>query len=268
MDVNSIDNSLVSLNNLSNNKQIGKSSQSSTVSNNDGFLNLTINEYNKKRDELSNSLQTFNQGIGLSKIAQQGLAKEQESIQNIQSMLTQINNNPNFYGDNNEIKNSINNELQNFRNDAHQTRYNRESLLSIDNFQSNATIEISTKEAYFSIEKPNTPLIATSISQEIAKSDFNNQNDVSNVLDTVEKGLNDLNNIQSQFQDLSKNLEISARNSIKEQIDLSTQNRKNKEINFQNEVTDFTKSNINSNSGYFVTSQANIVQDQSIRLLS
>ncbi|QDF29073.1 flagellin [Halarcobacter anaerophilus] len=267
MDVNSIKNSVGSLNNLSN-PQIAKPNQASNIQNNDEFLNLSINEYNQKRDELSNSLQAFNQGIGISKTAQKGLAKEEESLKNIQNMLTQIDNNADLYENNNQVKNSINAQLQTFKEEAYNTRYNKEQLISLDDFEENLTIEISTKDAYFSIEKPNTPLIASSVSQTIKKSDLNNQEDIQKSLDSVERGLNDLGNIQSQFEELNNNLETAAKNSIEEQINLSNQNSKNRNYNFSKEVTEFSKSNINSNSGYLAASQANIVQEQSVRLLT
>ena len=42
----------------------------------------------------------------------------------------------------------------------------------------------------------------------------------------------------------------------------------NKDKNFGKESSDFTKNNIIANSGYLAASQANIVQEQSVRLLS
>ena len=41
-----------------------------------------------------------------------------------------------------------------------------------------------------------------------------------------------------------------------------------KDKNFGKESSDFSKTNINSNLGYLAASQANIVQAQSVRLLS
>ena len=77
MDVNSINNNISTLNNPSS-LQLEKSISSSKVSkNNKDALNLTINDYNKKRDELSLSVQSLNNGIGMTNVAQNAIEKQQ-----------------------------------------------------------------------------------------------------------------------------------------------------------------------------------------------
>ena len=62
----------------------------SSVDNKKDSLRLTITEYNKKRDELSASLQTFTQGIGIATVAQNALTKQTEYLSNIEKRLTDI----------------------------------------------------------------------------------------------------------------------------------------------------------------------------------
>lgn len=265
MDINSIDNSLASLNNASSQHKVSKKQDTSSIYNeSEGSFSLIIKDYNKKRDELSDSLKVFNEGIAMSKIALNGLEKEQTSLKNIENII--ISNNE--YNDKNQIKNNISEELKNFRNDAFQTQYKREKLIALDDLEQNLNIEISTKEAYYSIEKPNTPLIASSISQNIKNSDLNNQEDLETLITSVEKGLSTIKSIKSQFEELNQNLVSSAKGSILDQIELSKQNKNIARINFQQESSSFSKDNINSNSGFLVGSQANIVQEQSITLLT
>ncbi len=45
-------------------------------------------------------------------------------------MLTQIDNNADLYENNNQVKNSINEQLQTFKEEAYNTRYNKEQLIS------------------------------------------------------------------------------------------------------------------------------------------
>ena len=71
-----------------------------------------------------------------------------------------------------------------------------------------------------------------------------------------------------QFTDFGNKIETSARDTIKEQVNLYNENQMNKDKNFGKESSDFTKNNIIANSGYLAASQANIVQEQSVRLLS
>jgi len=267
MDVNSINNNVSSLNSVPQ-QQIDRANSTEQIDNNDPFLKLSISDYNKKRDELSQSLQAFNEGIGISRTAQNGLEKQQEFLQNIQEKLTVIKNDDNTDTDKNTLKNDINLELLKFREEAFQTKYKNENIIAIDDYEENLSINISTKEAYYSIDKPNTPNIASQLAQEISTTDFNNTDALSETINKVENSINQLQNLKDQFTDLGNKLESSARVSIQEQVELSNQNRQNKTINFGNEVNDFSKTNIQANIGYLAASQANIVQEQSVRLLS
>lgn len=262
MDVNSIKEVVSSLNNIPNSKT-NRSSKSSSITGSDDFLDLSINEYNQNKDELSNSLQAFNQGIGISTTIQTGITKEEDRLSNIQNMLNNIDNDSNLYEDNNQIKKDINKELQNFREIAYNTKYEDEKLLTVDDFENSSTIEISTKDDYFIIEKPNTPVIATSILKTIKSSDLNNKDDIKNSIDVVEKGLGSLENIKSKFEELNDNLQTAAKNSIDQQTSLLKE-----DYNFSSKIEQFSKTDIMSNSGHLAQSQANIYQDQSINLLT
>lgn len=267
MDVNSINNNISTLNTVPNQNQIDKSNSTAQVAKSDDFLKLSVADYNLKRDELSQSLQTYNQGIGVSKVAQAGLEKQQEYIKNIDDILTKVKDDENFSGDKNSVKNALNEELLKFKNQAFETKYQRESLLAHDMYEDDK-VQISTKEAYFSVDKPNTPDIAVELSQEINATDFNNPEALQNTINKVETTQNQLQNLKDQFTDLGNKLEESAKVSIQQQIDLSNQNKVNSNVNFGKEVADFTKTNVQANVGYLAASQANIIQEQSVRLLS
>lgn len=144
MDVNSIENGLVSLNNAP--QKINKKSDTSVVHNDkEDSFSLYIKDYNKKRDELSSSLQAFNEGIAITKIAIRGLEKEQNSLRDIEISLS-LNNE---YNDKNNIKKSILEELQNFKEIAYDTKYKREKLIAVDDFEENLRIEILLKNLIF-----------------------------------------------------------------------------------------------------------------------
>lgn len=267
MDVNSINNNISTLNNIPQ-QQTDRVNSSNQIENNDEFLKLSINEYNTKRDELSASLQAFNEGIGISKTVENGLENQKEKLTNIQNILEKLQEKSSTQTDNNEVKNEINQELLKFKEEAFQTKYKNENLIAIDDYEENLSITISTKEAYFSIDKPNTPEIASQIAQSISKADLNSTDALQAIINVVENSINQLQNLSDQFTDLGNKLESSAITSIQEQIELSNANRANKEINFGVEVNDFSKTNVNANLGYLAASQANIVQAQTVRLLS
>ncbi len=265
MDINNVNNNINSLNN-SVDYQLNKTNESSKIEDKSSdFLRLTINEYNKKRDELSESLQAFNNGIAITKTAEVGLSKQEDILNNIQSKLDSLNKDTQ---NKNEIKNDINKELLKFKEEAFQTKYKRENLIALDEYEENLVITVSTKEAHYSINKPNTPQIANSLAQEFSRNDFNNEESLNLTKDQVQLAKKEIQGYKEEFSDLSSKLQDSAKDSISQQIDLSKQNMRNKEVNFGKEMNDFSKSNITSNMGYLAASQANIMQEQSVRLLS
>ena len=267
MDVNAINNNAISSLNTSSSSslQLEKSSLSGKINNSEKeALNLSISDYNKQRDELSLNVQSLNDGIAMSKIAQNSIEKQQDYLKNIQNKLENINNLENK----NDIKQSINEDLRNFNQVAYETKYKNESLLVNSYYDDKNSIDINTSSENFSMAKTNTANFANDIFETVNNSDLNNPENVSNALNKVASSSSELQNVSNQFSQFSKQLEEKALENIKEQNNLYNENKMNKIKDFGKESTDFTKSNINANAGYLAASQANIVQEQSVRLLS
>lgn len=264
MDVNSINTNISGLN-TSSSLGLEKAVSSNSINKiNEASTNLYINEYNKKRDELSLSVQSLNDGIAISSIAQNGIEKQQEYLKNVQTKLENSDN----YEDKNELKQSINSDLRAFNQVAYETKYKKESLLVNDYNSDSTTIDINTKNDTFSIEKPNTPTYANEIFELSNSSDLNNPDSLNNIINKVKSSSDELQNSYDNFSKFGKDLQSSAKETIKEQVDLYNENKINKDRNFGQDSTDFSKTNINANMGYLAASQANIVQAQSVRLLS
>ena len=265
MDVNSINNNNISTLNSSASLQLERSSSTNKVNNTPkDALNLNINDYNKKRDELSLNVQSLNNGIAASKIAQNSIEKQQEYLINVQNKLEKITN----YEDKNDIKQSINEDLRSFNQIAYETKFNKESLLVINNYDDKTSIEVNTKNSNFSIAKPNTATYANEIFEAVNTSNLNDPNTLNGVVNKVASSANQLQNTFEEFTEFGNRLETSARETIKDQINLYNENKFNKDKNFGKESSDFSKTNISANLGYLAGSQANIVQEQSVRLLS
>ena len=264
MDVNSISNNISTLNpssslnleRVSSSKSVNKISEDST--------NLYINEYNKKRDELSLNVQSLNEGIAITKMAQNSIEKQQEYLGNVQTKLE----NANSYEDKNDLKQSINEDLRNFNQVAYETKFKKENIIATNYYDDKKSIDINTKNANFSIEKPNTPTYANEIFELSNNSDLNNSTNLEQVSSKVRTSSNQLKNTYDDFTEFGNKLEFSAKETIKAQVDLYNENKINKDRNFGQESTDFSKTNVNANLGYLAASQANIVQAQSVRLLS
>lgn len=265
MDVNAINNNTLSGLNSSSSLQLEKTSQNYKVRDSEKeALNLSITEYNKQRDELSLNVQSLNDGIATSKIAQDGIEKQQEYLKNIQDKLENINNLENK----NDIKQSINEELKNFNQVAYETKYKNEPLLVQDYYDEQNSIDVNTSNESFSIQKTNTSNFANEIFDAVNNSDLNNSENVSNALNKISTASSQLGELSNQFSQFSKQLEDKALENFKEQNNLYNENKSNKTKDFGKESTDFSKANINANAGYLAASQANIVQEQSVRLLS
>lgn len=264
MDINTINNNISNLS-TSSSVQLEKSSSKVRVNNSDKeALNLTINNYNQKRDELSLNVQALNDGIATTKIAQNSIEKQQEYLTNIQTKLE----NSDSYENKNDLKQSINEDLRSFNQVAYETKFKRENIIATDYYDDKKTIDINTKSANFSIEKPNTPTYANEIFELSNNSDLNNPTALQEVANKVRTSSNQLKNTYDEFTEFGNKLEYGAKETIKEQVDLYNETKMNKDRNFGQESTDFSKTNVNANMGYLAASQANIVQAQSVRLLS
>lgn len=264
MDINSINNNINSLN-TSTSLQLDKTSSSSKIDKNEqeGLL-LSINQYNQKRDELSLDVQSLNDGIAITKIAQTAIDKQKEFLSNIQDKLSNIDT----YQNKNDIKQSINEDLRNFNQISYETKYKKEILLVQNQYDDKNTIDINTKTQNFSIQKPDNATVANEIFEVTNNFDLNNSDNLNAAVTKVESSINQLQNTYEQFTELGNAFESSALNSISEQQNLYNANQINKQTNFGKESIDFSKTNVTSNIGYLVASQANIVQDQSVKLLS
>lgn len=265
MDINAINNNNISSLNSSSSLQLEKTSSKYKLDNSQkDALNLNISEYNKKRDELSLNVQSLNDGIAITKIAQNSIEKQQNYLNNIQTKLENINN----FQDKNDIKQSINEDLRAFNQVAYETKYKKESLLVNDYYDEKNSIDVNTQSNNFSMPKVNTSTFANDIFETSNNSDLNNPEALNQLSSKIQNSSNQLQDLYNQFGDFGKTLENSAKNTIKEQIDLYNENKINKDKNFGKESSDFSKNNINANMGYLAASQANIVQEQSVRLLS
>ena len=135
-------------------------------------------------------------------------------------------------------------------------------------YDDKTSINVGTKNSNFSIEKPNTASYANDIFETLNSGNLNDPETLNNVMNKVSSSANQLKNTYDDFTEFGNKLESSARETIKTQIDLYNDNKYNKDKNFGKESSDFSKTNINANLGYLAASQANIVQEQSVRLLS
>ena len=274
MDISNINTNInPNIQNIDNNAsslQLNKNNAASKVADSSvkESLSLNIKDYNVKRDELSLNVQNLNEGIAQIKIAQNGLEDQKTILEKIQQNIQNAKTEDGKIKDSNEMKNSMNNDLQEFNKIAYEAQYKSQNLLTNDMYDTSKNeINISTKYANFDINKPNTVMISTDIFNTYNTSDLNQPQAVDQLTQKVESSINQIKNTIDQFTSFGDRLETSARQSIQEQVSMYNQNTLSQQINFGKESSNFSKNNIIAVQGFLAATQANILQEQSVKLI-
>ncbi len=267
MDVNNIQNNINNLNNVQQ-QHLDKThgSQSPKQVTNDEALNLTISQvYQKQRDELSQSLQNLNEGIAVTEIAKKGLQSQENSLKEIQQELYNVLTDDIPTPNATKIKDNLAQHLKNFNDTADSTKFQNKQILTKN--ENEEAFTISTKNETFSIEPVETKEITSELIQNIHNNPLTTSSDFNKAIDDVQQAVNKTNNYSNDFNEVQTQIKSKARETITDQVNLSQENAK-RVVDFPSEVSDFSKTNITANAGYFVGSQANIVQEQSVKLIA
>jgi flagellin len=271
MDVNSINNQ--GLNNINNN--IGVNNQSTQGVANSGAVEnnskdasrLTIDDITKAdKNVLSTTIRTLNEGIATTKITQDALQKQEDILNNISTQLqdAQISdmNSENIT----QLQRDISANLIGFNEIAQNTKFNEQTLLNKKEDEQN--LNITTNNAAFSIELPNTAQITDGLVTAFRQTDFTNNDSIQQFDAFVQQSAGQISNASKALSGIEKSIETVARDAIQEQLDKTQSRDITNSVDFGKEAVDFTKNNIVSQMGFLVSSQANTLQSQSVRLLS
>lgn len=265
MEINSLSSNLNSVNNAQNNSVERLSSGTKINQASDDASNLFISEALKlQRSDLSQSLQNLNQGIALTRIASDGLDSQKEILEQISTKLIQANTDTTSSDGKDAIKQEVSKLVDQFKNISESTKFNDQKLITPDG--GSETLDISTSDDTLSIVIPNTGAIADELKTLINNTDFSS-GDLSAIVDRVDLAVDEVNDTQSNFASTESQLESSARNTISEQVNLAKASSSIVDVDFGKEVTDFSKSNILTQLGYLVSTQANAAQEQNVKLL-
>lgn len=264
MDVNTINN-VNNLNNVSTQTTHNVHNTKAVASNEKDASNVTIQDLTQgDRNTLSLTLRTLNEGIATSKIAQEALQKQEELLNNVTEKIdSQLGNTLNEE-EQNELKKEIVVSLQNFNEIAQNTKFNNNTLLN----QEDQYLNIATSTSSFSIQMPNTTTLSDNLITSFRQTDMTNPQSLNELSTAFKEGATSVNNTAKELQSVEKNLQEVAKDTIEEQMNALTAKATNNNINFGKESLDFSKNNITSQLGYLVSSQANTVQSQGVRLLS
>lgn len=233
----------------------------------DDALKLSISSvYNKKRDELSLTLQSLNEGIAITQISIDGLTNQQKSLKTIETSLIRLETSGDYESNRYDTASEISGELNNFIEEAQNATYKKRYLLD-DQYGDNVMTIITSNKNY-ELKGLNTKEISQNIYSSLQDNQLSSTNDVLNAVNVVREGEAKLDEYLNSYKEMQNEIKLSARSTINDQINLMKENSKVKDSNFGNNSTDFNKTSITSNLGYLAASQANIIQEQSVKLLS
>lgn len=264
MDINNI-NQVNNLGNVSTQTTHNVNNTKAVSSNDKDASNVAIKDLTQgDRNTLSLTLKTLNEGIATSKIAQDALQKQAELLSTLTNKLEEKDTNNLTQDQQDDIKKAIVMSLQNFNEIAQNTKFNNNSLLNKDE----QYLNIVTNNASFSIEMPNTTQISDSLITSFRQTDLSNPESINQLSNALKQFESAINNSTKEFQSVEKSLQTVAKDTIQDQLKALESKAVSNNINFGQEMLDFSKTNVTSQLGFLVSSQANTVQAQSVRLLS
>jgi flagellin len=115
---------------------------------------------------------------------------------------------------------------------------------------------------------PNTTKISDDLITSFRQTDITNPESLNQLSNAFKEGATSVNNTIKEFQSVEKSLQEVAKDTIEEQMNTLNAKATSNNINFGKESLDFSKTNVTSQLGYLVSSQANTLQAQGVRLLS
>ena len=222
----------------------------------------------------SQAIENTNSAIAATQIASSATNEQSKILDNVREKLLQASTDTTSKEGRESILKEIKSQLDQFDKIASSTNYNGQTLL-----QKSSTDNSASDEQQYQSGLVGEDIIETSSVQSNTKglglSDLANQDsatfsssDARSFLESVDKAINGLNDVKSEFGTVQNQLESSSRNLLTQQT--STLNAASLfETNYAKETSNFSKQNILSQIGAYGQAQANNINQQSVlRLLS
>jgi flagellin len=128
-------------------------------------------------------------------------------------------------------------------------------------------ISIVENESTIAMEKSDTLSISDTLKS--LMTDFTtNPNSMTSMLNTIDQGITQLGSFQSDFGSSSNAMASSARYSISTEKEIASAQSTIMDIDYSKEVSSFSKTNLLSQIGLIMQSQANAIQGKNISLLT
>lgn len=268
MDVNNINSNINNIqNNISQNQALDKSdSINSNVNKEDDALLVEISKLlQNKRSDFSVTLEESNDALAVTGIMQNSLDKQSSILKDIKDTITDTKEYKELSQDQiTTIKDEIREDFSKFEQNSKDVKFKYENLYQAKYEDKELTLTANNNT--FTIEKPNLQNIKNDLYSSFSSVD--NLEDTSSFENTLDSSINQLETIKEKFNEVETEIKNIAKESISEQYKNYNENSKLREKDFGKEASDFSKTNVNANSGYLAASQANVIQAQTLRLIT
>lgn len=271
MELNQINNSQIvqnqqleqtSLNQLSKTKKniIQESDSSDALS-----LNLSTNATKPQRSSYASEITKLNDGLAISQIATNGLEKQGELLNQVKDLLNKKVSQTMDEIQKSELKTDIKSFLDSFNAISSDTKYQGQNLLKQD--YEDQKVELNIGNDAYSIMVPDTSKIGAELASLTQKNTFTPQ-DTETLKTQVDDASSKIKSFLEDFSIVKDNVLESAKETLNLDANSIKNNQKSQEVNFGRESNDFTKTNLTSQMGYLLASQANANQESNIKLLA
>ena len=223
--------------------------------------NLTI-----QKSSLSQNIENMNSGIAMTAIAQNGISGQKDILENIKAEVLKAMDPQSTQEGMDAAANKISEYIGQFKMIAQSTVYNNEQILS-----ANGTIEddisVVADTTIIPMEKADTASISDQLSSFVA--DFSTDEQAgSDLLKALDEGIDRLNIYADDYSSASKLMEQTVRDALAGETNAAASRSAVSNIDYAKESADFNKTNMQSQIGYLMQSQANAQQAKNIVLLS
>ena len=223
--------------------------------------NLTI-----QKSSLSQHIESMNSGIAMTTIAKNGIDSQTGVLENIRTQTLAAMEQGTGEEERVDIARQISDSIGQFNDIAESTRYNNQQLL-----KAKGTIEddisIVADGTIFPLEKADT----TSISNELNSFMGGFATDAEareGFLTALDDGMDKLNIYADDYASAAVQMNSNAKNTLSSEAEQAASKLTVSKIDYAKESADFNKTNLQTQIGYLMQSQANAQQAKNIVLLS
>jgi flagellin len=214
-----------------------------------------------QRSTVSQSLENINNGLAMSNIAQSGLKEQNNLLEKMQTLSLQASTSTINDEGRESIKKEISKYVEQFNAIAESTNYNGQQLLS----ENNNNLAITTDEGS-QIDMSSTDTRSIGKSLDDLLNSFSQ--DSLSFAKLAKDSATQVSNFASQFSAAANQMESSGRTALAQQTSLAEASSAIIGVDYANEISNFSKSNIQIQLGMIASTQANAVTERNVRLLS